>query len=67
MEQNFAESQRRIDAGDISAHDAWRHGNSHAAYGWGCKPPTQWREELRTAYVTGWKSYHETVKDGTQC
>jgi hypothetical protein len=55
---NYAEIQRRFDAGDVTEDEARRHGRTHRAYGWASNPPQHWADNLRTAYVTG---YHETA------
>jgi hypothetical protein len=62
-EQNFAESARRMERGDISELDAFRHGASHRAYGWaphvgryGKWPENNWPDNLRAAYLDGYKS-----------
>jgi hypothetical protein len=53
-EQNFAESMRRIEAGDITEHVATLLGVTHAAYGWSCNPGLNWPENLQRAYRLGW-------------
>jgi hypothetical protein len=53
-EQNFAESMRRIEAGDIAEHVATLLGVTHASYGWSCKPNLNWPENLKRAYRLGW-------------
>jgi hypothetical protein len=53
-EQNWVESMRRIESGDITEDDAARLGSTHAAYGWACKPYLNWSENLTRAYRKGW-------------
>lgn len=52
---NYAELQRRYDAGTYTPAEAQRHGRTHKAYGWGCNPPGHWSEELQQAYTSGYK------------
>ena len=50
---NYAELQRRLDAGGFSLSECWRYGNTHASYGWACVPPPQFNGEQQRAYRAG--------------
>lgn len=62
-DQNFSETQRRLDLGLVTEGEAYRHGSTHRAYGWACNPPAQWALNLRTAYIAG---YHGWERGGRE-
>lgn len=54
-EINFAEVQARFDRGEVTLQGCYRHGATHAAYGWACTPPGQFNEAQKAAYRAGFE------------
>lgn len=57
---NFAEIQRKHDEGDLTEEEAYKCGQTHAAYDWAPKTPPNWKPELRKAYRAGHDAYKKT-------
>jgi hypothetical protein len=52
---DYAEIQRRLDAGEFTLSECHRHGWNHAGYGWACNPPPQFDAAQQLAYRKGYK------------
>lgn len=53
-EQNWAENQRRYDAGEYTLAECARHGWTHAGYEWARTAPGHFTPEQQDAYYRGY-------------